>query len=89
MSLQFWSIFSIHPIFTYISSFFTGLLNPAVVFLTSYTILNLYHTAYKNLWSIATLGFAITQLIGGLCFSALQHWVFHIINNSYSLQGYC
>ncbi|WP_171499944.1 YbfB/YjiJ family MFS transporter [Acinetobacter bereziniae] len=68
------AVFSIHPIFTYISSFFTGLLNPAVVFLTSYTILNLYHTAYKNLWSIATLGFAITQLIGGLCFSALQHW---------------
>ncbi|MBJ9954905.1 MULTISPECIES: YbfB/YjiJ family MFS transporter [unclassified Acinetobacter] len=68
------AIFSIHPIFTYISSFFTGLLNPAVVFLTSYTILNLYHAAYKKLWSIATLGFAITQLIGGLCFSALQHW---------------
>ena len=68
------AIFTTHPIFTYISSFFTGLLNPAVVFLTSYTILNLYGFTYKKLWSFATLAFAITQLIGGLCFSTLQHW---------------
>ena len=58
---------------TFTSSFFTGLLNPAVVFLTSYTILQLYGMAYKKLWSIATLSFAITQFIGGLTFSGLQH----------------
>ena len=58
---------------TFTSSFFTGLLNPAVVFLTSYTILQLYGMAYKKLWGIATLSFAITQLIGGLTFSGLQH----------------
>ncbi len=68
------AIFSTIPIFTYISSFFTGLLNPAVVFLTSYTILQLYGMAYKKLWSMATLAFAITQLVGGICFSTLQHW---------------
>ena len=68
------AIFSTIPISTYISSFFTGLLNPAVVFLTSYTILQLYGMAYKKLWSMATLAFAITQLIGGICFSVLQHW---------------
>ncbi len=62
------------PIFTFISSFFTGMLNPAVVFLTSYTILQLYGAAYKKLWSIATLCFASTQLVGGLSFSALQHF---------------
>ncbi|TSH77064.1 YbfB/YjiJ family MFS transporter [Acinetobacter sp. RF15A] len=58
---------------TFGSSFFTGLLNPAVVFLTSYTILQLYGLAYKKLWSIATLCFAAVQLIGGLSFSALQY----------------
>ena len=58
---------------TFTSSFLTGLLNPAVVFLTSYTILQLYGMAYKKLWGIATLSFAITQLIGGLTFSGLQH----------------
>lgn len=68
------AVLNIHPIFTYASSFFTGLLNPAVVFLTSYTIMHLYGIAYKKLWSIATLCFALTQLIGGLCFSALQHF---------------
>ena len=68
------AIFASHPILTFISSFFTGLLNPAVVFLTSYTILSLYGAAYKKLWSMATLSFAITQLIGGLCFSTLQHF---------------
>ena len=49
------------------------MLNPAVVFLTSYTILQLYGLAYKKLWSIATLCFAAVQLIGGLSFSALQY----------------
>jgi len=67
------AIFSHTPIFTFLSSFLTGLLNPAVVFLTSYTILQLYGMAYKKLWSVATLCFASIQLIGGLSFSALQH----------------
>ncbi|MEG0487424.1 MAG: YbfB/YjiJ family MFS transporter [Acinetobacter sp.] len=67
------AIFQFNPILTYTSSFLTGLLNPAVVFLTSYTIMHLYGVAYKKLWSIATLSFAITQFIGGLCFSGLQH----------------
>ena len=62
------------PLLTLISSFLTGLLNPAVVFLTSYTILQIYGLHYKKLWSIATLCFASTQLIGGLSFSALQHF---------------
>lgn len=62
-----------NPFLTFSSSFFTGMLNPAVVFLTSYTILQLYGLAYKKLWSIATLCFASVQLIGGLSFSALQY----------------
>ncbi|MEG2266742.1 MAG: YbfB/YjiJ family MFS transporter, partial [Acinetobacter sp.] len=62
------------PLLTFSSSFFTGMLNPAVVFLTSYTILQLYGLAYKKLWSIATLCFASIQLIGGLSFSALQYF---------------
>ncbi|WP_291355976.1 YbfB/YjiJ family MFS transporter [Acinetobacter sp. UBA3106] len=65
---------SINPLLTFASSFFTGMLNPAVVFLTSYTILQLYGVAYKKLWSIATLSFASVQLIGGLSFSTLQHF---------------
>ena len=68
------AILNISPLFTFMSSFLTGLLNPAVVFLTSYTILQLYGNAYKKLWSIATLTFAAIQLIGGLSFSALQHF---------------
>lgn len=62
------------PILTFASSFLTGLLNPAVVFLTSYIILQLYSASYKKLWSLATLCFASTQLIGGLSFSTLQHF---------------
>jgi len=62
-----------NPFLTFSSSFFTGMLNPAVVFLTSYTILQLYGLAYKKLWSIATLCFASVQLIGGLSFSSLQY----------------
>ena len=68
------AVFSMNPLYTFISSFLTGLLNPAVVFLTSYTILQLHGAAYKKLWSVATLIFASTQLIGGLSFSALQHF---------------
>ena len=64
--------FDFSPLLTFMSSFLTGLLNPAVVFLTSYTILHLFTHAYKKLWSLATLAFALTQLIGGLTFSGLQ-----------------
>jgi MFS family permease len=66
------AVMDAYPALTFVSSFLTGLLNPAVVFLTSYTILQIYTHAYKKLWSIATLCFAITQLIGGLTFSTLQ-----------------
>ncbi|MEI5719367.1 YbfB/YjiJ family MFS transporter [Acinetobacter baumannii] len=66
------AIFSYNQIFAFLSSFLTGLLNPAVVFLTSYTILQLYGLSYKKLWSVATLSFASIQLIGGICFSFLQ-----------------
>lgn len=66
------AIFSQIPLLTFLSSFLTGLLNPAVVFLTSYTILQRYGLAYKKLWSMATITFATVQLIGGLSFSALQ-----------------
>ncbi len=62
-----------YPALTLMSSFLTGLLNPAVVFLTSYTIMQLYGAAYKNLWGLATLTFASVQLLGGLTFSGLQH----------------
>lgn len=75
------AVLNFNPLFTFISSFLTGLLNPAVVFLTSYTILQIYGAAYKKLWSIATLCFAIVQLVGGLSFSFLQH-----IGASYSQQ---
>lgn len=68
------AVLSFSPIFTFISSFLTGLLNPAVVFLTSYTILQLYGLAYKKLWSMATLSFATIQLLGGISFSTLQHF---------------
>lgn len=66
------AVLNVYPIFTFVSSFLTGMLNPAVVFLTSYTILQLFNQQYKKLWSIATLVFATTQLIGGLTFSTLQ-----------------
>ena len=66
------SVFSSISLLTFLSSFFTGLLNPAVVFLTSYTILQRYNLAYKKLWGMATISFASVQLIGGLSFSTLQ-----------------
>lgn len=74
------AVISFSPAFTLMSSFLTGLLNPAVVFLTSYTILQLYGLAYKKLWSMATLCFASVQLLGGLSFSTLQHlgWSYHV-----------
>lgn len=68
------AVLSFSAVFTFLSSFLTGLLNPAVVFLTSYTILQLYGLAYKKLWSMATLSFAAIQLIGGISFSSLQHF---------------
>ena len=68
------AVLKLSPFLTFTSSFLTGMLNPAVVFLTSYTILQLYGLAYKKLWSIATLCFASVQLIGGLSFSTLQHF---------------
>lgn len=73
------AVLSFSPVFTLMSSFLTGLLNPAVVFLTSYTILQLYGLAYKKLWSMATLSFATVQLVSGLSFSTLQHlgWSYH------------
>ena len=66
------AIFKSISFFTLISSFLTGLLNPAVVFLTSYTILMHYTDSYKTRWSLATILFALIQLIGGLSFSGLQ-----------------
>lgn len=75
------ALFGNHAIFTFLSSFFTGLLNPAVVFLTSYTILQRYTASYKKLWSIATIVFAIVQLVGGLSFSTL-----HILGFGYDQQ---
>lgn len=66
------AIVSQYSILTFMSSFLTGLLNPAVVFLTSYTILQRYTASYKKLWSIATILFATVQLVGGLSFSGLQ-----------------
>lgn len=72
ISAIFIATLSFNQIFIFLSSLLTGLLNPAVVFLTSYTILQLYGISYKRLWSIATLSFAFVQLIGGLSFSFLQ-----------------
>ena len=66
------ALLSSFPVLTLLSSFLTGLLNPAVVFLTSYIILQHYGLAYKKLWGMATMSFAAVQLIGGLSFSALQ-----------------
>lgn len=42
------AVLNVSAFLTFASSFFTGMLNPAVVFLTSYTILQLYGLAYKN-----------------------------------------
>lgn len=49
--------------------------------LTLLPFLQIHGLAYKKLWSIATLCFAATQLIGGLSFSALQHFAVTYINS--------
>ncbi|MCU4424072.1 MFS transporter [Acinetobacter sp. WU_MDCI_Abxb74] len=56
-----------------LSSFFTGLLTPAAVFISSYSLLQIYEQRYQKLWSLATIGFASTQLLGGVVISTLHH----------------
>jgi len=56
-----------------LSSLLTGLLPPATVFISSYSLLQIYEQRYQKLWSIATIGFASTQLLGGVVISALHH----------------
>lgn len=52
-----------HAIFLLaLSSFLTGLLTPATVFISSYSLLQIYEQHYQKLWSLATIGFASTQL---------------------------
>lgn len=56
-----------------LSSFLTGLLTPATVFISSYSLLQIYEHRYQKLWSLATIGFASTQLLGGIVISTLHH----------------
>ncbi|TEU29222.1 YbfB/YjiJ family MFS transporter [Acinetobacter seifertii] len=56
-----------------LSSFLTGLLTPATVFISSYSLLQIYEQRYQKLWSLATIGFASTQLLGGVVISTLSH----------------
>ncbi len=56
-----------------LSSLLTGLLTPATVFISSYSLLQIYEQRYQKLWSIATIGFASTQLLGGVVISTLHH----------------
>ncbi|WP_284118813.1 YbfB/YjiJ family MFS transporter [Acinetobacter seifertii] len=56
-----------------LSSFLTGLLTPATVFISSYSLLQIYEQRYQKLWSLATIGFASTQLLGGVVISTLHH----------------
>jgi MFS family permease len=56
-----------------LSSFLTGLLTPAIVFISSYSLLQIYEQRYQKLWSLATIGFASTQLLGGVVISTLHH----------------
>ncbi|MBJ9720762.1 YbfB/YjiJ family MFS transporter [Acinetobacter calcoaceticus] len=56
-----------------LSSFLTGLLTPATVFISSYILLQIYEQRYQKLWSLATIGFASTQLLGGVVISTLHH----------------
>lgn len=56
-----------------LSSLFTGLLTPATVFISSYSLLQIYEQRYQKLWSLATIGFASTQLLGGVVISTLHH----------------
>jgi MFS family permease len=55
------------------SSLLTGLLTPATVFISSYSLLQIYEQRYQKLWSLATIGFASTQLLGGVVISTLHH----------------
>lgn len=56
-----------------LSSVLTGLLTPATVFISSYSLLQIYEQRYQKLWSLATIGFASTQLLGGVVISTLHH----------------
>ena len=56
-----------------LSSLLTGLLTPATVFISSYSLLQIYEQRYQKLWSLATIGFASTQLLGGVVSSTLHH----------------
>ncbi|WP_343569158.1 YbfB/YjiJ family MFS transporter [Acinetobacter sp.] len=56
-----------------LSSFLTGLLTPATVFTSSYSLLHIYEQRYQKIWSLATIGFASTQLLGGVVISTLHH----------------
>jgi len=56
-----------------LSSLLTGLLTPATVFISSYSVLQIYEQRYQKLWSLATIGFASTQLLGGVVISTLHH----------------
>ena len=56
-----------------LSSLLTGLLTPATVFISSYSLLQIYEHRYQKLWSLATIGFASTQLLGGVVISTLHH----------------
>lgn len=56
-----------------LSSLLTGLLTPATVFISSYSLLQIYEQRYQKLWSLATIGFASTQLLGGIVISTLHH----------------
>ncbi|MFI7808313.1 YbfB/YjiJ family MFS transporter, partial [Acinetobacter baumannii] len=56
-----------------LSSFLTGLLTPATVFISSYSLLQIYEQRYQKIWSLATIGFASTQLLGGVVISTLHH----------------
>ncbi|MDS7966424.1 YbfB/YjiJ family MFS transporter [Acinetobacter sp. V117_2] len=56
-----------------LSSFLTGLLTPATVFISSYSLLHIYEQRYQKVWSLATIGFASTQLLGGVVISTLHH----------------
>lgn len=56
-----------------VSSFLTGLLNPAVVSLSSSALLTILGTQnHQYAWSIATAAFATAQLLGGIVMSFLH-----------------
>lgn len=56
-----------------LSSFLTGLLNPAVVSLSSSVLLSILGAQnHQSAWSIATAAFASAQLLGGLLISFLH-----------------